>query len=191
MDKLKGWHNRGYLPHFDAGEIAQFVTFRLHDSLPQRILSLLEKQKQIEDDDLEMQRHVEKYLDCGYGECYLKNPNVAKIVKNKLLAMTDNEFKLHAWVIMPNHVHLLLTPCAGKSLSRIMQKIKGATAREANLYLKRTGEFWMRDYFDRYIRDNNHFFKALDYIHNNPVKAGFCADYFDWKFSSAWREREL
>lgn len=191
MDKLKGWHSRGYLPHFDGGEITQFITFRLHDSLPQNVLQALENQKSAEIDNLEIQRRIEKYLDCNYGECYLKNPNIAEIVQRKLLAMNDNEFRLKAWVIMPNHVHLLLTPCAGKSLSPIMQSIKGATAREANLLLKRRGEFWMRDYFDRFIRDYEHFIKAFDYIINNPVKAGLCAHYSDWQFSSAWKEREL
>lgn len=191
MDKLKGWHSRGYLPHFDGGEITQFVTFRLHDSLPQKILKLLEAQKTPEDDDLANQRRVETYLDFGYGECYLKNPQVAEIIKSKLLSMHGKEIRLKAWVIMPNHVHLLFTPCAGKSLSRIMQAIKGATAREVNLFLNRTGDFWMRDYFDRYIRDYEHFIKAFDYIENNPVKAGLCTHYSDWKFSSAWKEREL
>jgi hypothetical protein len=58
-------------------------------------------------------------------------------------------------------------------------------------FLNRTGDFWMRDYFDRYIRDTEHFLKAFNYILNNPVKAGLCANYSDWKFSSAYKEREL
>ena len=189
MDNLKGWHRRGYLPHFDGGEVTQFVTFRLHDSLPRKILNSLESEFK-GNDDLEKQRRVEKYLDCGYGECFLKNPNIAEIVKSKLLAMHDKEFRLKAWMIMPNHVHLLLTPCAGNSLSRIMQSIKGSTARAANLLLERGGDFWMRDYFDRYIRDYEHFIKAFAYIENNPVKAGLCAHFSDWRFSSAWNEEE-
>ena len=96
MDKLKGWHSRRYLPHFDGGEVTQFITFRLHDSLPQKILNLLEKQKTPEDDNLETQRRVEKYLDCSYGECYLKNPKIAEIVENKLFAMNNKEFRLKA-----------------------------------------------------------------------------------------------
>ncbi len=91
---------------------------------------------------------------------------------------------------MPNHVHLLITPCAGKSLTTIIQSIKGATAREDNIFLKRTEAFWMRDYFDRYIRDHEHFVKAFNYIENNPVKAGLCEKPSDWKHSSA-SEREL
>lgn len=92
---------------------------------------------------------------------------------------------------MPNHVHLLFTPCGGKSVPRIMQSIKGATARDANIFLKRTGAFWMCDYFDRFIRDYEDFIKAFNYIENNPVKAGLCTKKSDWKYSSAYAEREL
>ena len=80
---------------------------------------------------------------------------------------------------------------AGNSMTAIMQLIKGATAKEANLLLGRTGSFWMRDYFDRYIRDAEHFRKAVRYIENNPVKAGLCDRAEDWRLGSAWwRERE-
>ncbi len=190
MSALKGWHFRGYLPHFDGGEITQFITFRLYDSLPRRILDSIKNSSTENDDNLENQRRAERFLDHGYGECFLRNPLVAEIVQNKLLAMHDKHFRLKAWVIMPNHVHLLMTPCEGKSLTPIMQSIKGGTAREANVVLKRSGAFWMRDYFDRYIRDYEHFEKAFNYIENNPVKAGLCEKPSDWKYSSA-TEREL
>lgn len=153
MGVLKGWHCRGYLPHFDGGEITQFITFRLYDSLPRRILDTIKNSSTENDDNLENQRRVERFLDQGFGECFLRNPHVAEIVQNKLLSMHDRDFRLRAWVIMPNHVHLLITPCEGKSMTPIMQSIKGGTAREANILLKRSGAFWMRDYFDRYIRD--------------------------------------
>ena len=87
---------------------------------------------------------------------------------------------------MPNHVHILLTPSESWSLSAIMKSMKSFTSREANKLLARQGQFWMEDYFDRYVRDINQFRSAIAYIENNPVKAKLCAKPEDWPFSSAW-----
>ncbi len=92
MKTPKGWHRRGYLPHFDGGEITQFITFRLYDSLPQNILNSLKNTSN--DDNLENQRRAERFLDQGFGECFLKIPQVAEIVQNKLLAMREKDFLL-------------------------------------------------------------------------------------------------
>jgi putative transposase len=78
-----GWHSRGYLPHFDGGEIPQFITFRLGDSLPQTVLDKwrIELQKETGIDiDAALRRRIEAYLDQGYGQCYLKDARVATIV---------------------------------------------------------------------------------------------------------------
>lgn len=197
MEKIRGWHSRGYLPHYDSDRRTQFVTFRLHDSLPRNVLFRLKEESRVnmlrDKDDLELQRLTEKYLDKGAGECYLKQRLVAEIVERKILGRHLSKLILIAWVIMPNHVHLLFSPMTGHSLTTIMQSIKGATAMEANQVLGRTGSFWMRDYFDRYIRDREHCSKAVRYIENNPVKAGLCEKAEDWRFGSAWwkaREKE-
>lgn len=89
---------------------------------------------------------------------------------------------------MPNHVHLLIKPNPGSSLPFIMKNLKGFTSREANRILKRRGSFWQLDYFDRFIRDEEHYLKTVAYIVNNPVKAGLCKSPSDWRFSSAWME---
>jgi len=190
MDKIKGWHSRGYLPHFDTDQRTQFVTIRLVDSLPEDALARLKDEMRMRAahgiDDLELQRRIERFLDTGYGACWLKRPEVAEVVESVLLDADRDLFDLRGWVIMPNHAHILLRPNAGISLSKIMQKIKGASAYEANRVLGRTGAFWMRDYFDRYIRDHEHYLKAVKYIEQNPVKARFCADPAEWRFGSAW-----
>lgn len=98
-------------------------------------------------------------------------------------------YKLFAWVIMPNHAHLLLVPLNGAKVSAIMQRLKSYTSHEANRILGRRGHFWNKEYFDRYIRDGNHFAKALRYIEMNPVKAGLCEAPEEWRFGSA-RRRE-
>jgi REP element-mobilizing transposase RayT len=88
-------------------------------------------------------------------------------------------------VVMPNHVHLLVTPCSGYALSRIIHSLKSYTAQEANKLLAKKGKFWMSEYFDRFIRDAKHFAQTVAYIENNPVKAHLCKTAQAWPFSSA------
>jgi len=187
----KGWTHRGYLPHFDGGSISQFVTCRLADSLPQKILERWRielKARPIENIDREVLILIEEFLDKGYGECYLKQPQIAEIIETSLLKFDGERYKLLAWVIMPNHIHLLLRPINDWSLSKILHSFKSFTASEASKVLGRKGRFWMREYFDRYIRDAEHFEKAFRYIENNPVKAGLCEEPSEWKYSSAFEE---
>ena len=186
----RGWYSRGYLPHFDGGEITQFLTYRLADSLPQKVLANL--QIQVEQElitDREKLITIEKYLDQGIGNCYLRNAKVAEIVEENLLRFADVKYKLHAWVIMPNHIHILLRPLQGYSLSEIVHSCKSYTSTMANKVLNRTGKFWFPEGFDRFIRDYDHFEKAFNYIERNPVKAGLCENQSDWRFSSAWHRK--
>ncbi len=187
----KGWTHRGYLPHFDGGSVSQFITCRLADSLPQKILERWRMElaaRPIENIDREVLILAEKFLDKGYGECYLKQPQIAEIIKRSLLKFDGERYKLLAWVIMPNHIHVLLRPINDWSLSSILHSFKSFTASEANKVLGRKGRFWMREYFDRYIRDAEHFEKAFRYIENNPVKAGLCEKPSDWIYGSALKE---
>jgi REP element-mobilizing transposase RayT len=87
---------------------------------------------------------------------------------------------------MPNHSHSLLTRFEDWELEQLMYSHKSYTAHEANKLLKRSGQFWMEEHFDRYIRNAEHFRNVVLYIENNPVKAGLCAKPSDWPFSSAW-----
>ena len=133
-----------------------------------------------------MRRRFVRYLDQGHGSCYLRDPRVAKVVQDSILYLDTEKYLLSAWVVMPNHVHLVTTPLPGKSLAKIMQSLKSFTANESNKLLERNGTFWMPDYFDRYIRNERHFAAAIAYVENNPVKAGLCRRPEDWRFSSAW-----
>ncbi len=182
-----GWRNRGYLPHFDGGEKSQFITSRLCDSLPQNVLEKWRVELEKEEiTDVEFRKKIEYYLDQGYGECYLKDDHVAEVVRENLLHHEGTKYKLYAWVIMPNHVHYLITPIAPHTLAEIAHSNKSYTAHKANKILNRTGQFWFHEPFDRYIRDENHFLQTIAYIENNPVKAGLCKKASDWKFGSAY-----
>jgi len=183
-----GWHNRGYLPHFDGEEATQFVTFRLGDSLPQQLLESwrTELKQSIEvDREVTLRRRAETYLDQGHGQCHLKCPQIANLTQSSLLFFDGDRYRLSAWVIMPNHVHVLLTPLSGKQLSRILHSLKSYTANEANKILGIEGRFWQPETFDRYIRDSKHFKSVVRYIENNPVKARLCKHPEDWPYSSA------
>ena len=181
------WHSRGYLPHFEGGEIAQSITFRLHDSLPSalrdELAAELERLPESERTLLRRER-IEAALDRGHGACFLANPPVARMVCDALRRFDGERYRLHAWCVMPNHVHVVATPLAGYTLSSILHGWKSFTANRANRHLGRRGRFWMQEYFDRAIRDERHFRAAVEYVEHNPVKAGLCEAPKDWRWSS-------
>ena len=89
---------------------------------------------------------------------------------------------------MPNHVHVMIVLQPGVTLSTIVQEWKSYTAHAANRLLGRKGDFWMPEFYDRYIRDNKHMANAIAYIDANPVKAGIAQNPNDYRWSSAYNE---
>ncbi len=130
-------------------------------------------------------KRIDAYLDRGYGSCYSKDDRIAEIVQNSLLYFDGERYALHAWVVMPNHVHTLFTPKPGWGLSQITHSWKSFTSNKCNEALNRKGEFWETESFDRYIRDERHYANAVFYIENNPVRAGLSVRPEDWCWSSA------
>ena len=184
------WHSRGYLPHYEAGETPQSITFRLHDSLPSEVLERWRREASGLPSDaeaLDRRKRIEAALDAGRGECSLRHPEIAAMVEDALLHFDGERYRLHAWVVMPSHVHVLATPLHGYSLSSIVHSWKSFTAKEANRILGRSGAFWQEEYYDRAIRDETHFARATEYIEWNPVKAGLCAEPEEWGYSSLGR----
>ena len=103
---FRGWHERGYLPHRDEPGLTQFVTFRLADSFPESLRSEWEHLSRIED-DRERRAKLEAYLDKGRGACHLRRVDVAQLVENNIRQFSGERYGLRAWVVMPNHVHVL------------------------------------------------------------------------------------
>src|SRR5437870_4284859 len=98
MDGHDGWHSRGYFPHFDGEGLTQHVSFHLFDSLPQSVLTRWRRElrtERLRDADLEWQRRIQKYLDGGYGSCFLKDDGLAEIVENALLHFDGQRYSLH------------------------------------------------------------------------------------------------
>ncbi len=183
------WHSRGYLPHWEIGEVPQSITFRLADSLPAKVLNAWRNELRStpqEKLDLERRKRVEQALDRGYGDAHLGDPRVATVVEQAFLHFDAAKYRLHAWTIMPNHVHVIATPLGDATLSDIAHSWKGFTASKANELLGRRGTFWAPEYYDRAIRDEVHYAAAMTYVAMNPVKAGLCRRPEDWRFSSFW-----
>ena len=180
-------YHRTRLPHFEAGEVPQHICFRLADSLPRALLRQWDdERRRLPDTRQESQRRerIEAALDQGHGACWLSRPEIAALVRDALRYFDGDRYHLHGWVIMPNHVHVLVTLRGDGSLSGVAHSWKSHTAHQANKILGRKGTFWHVDYFDRFMRDEKHFSTTLDYIHWNPVKAGLCAEPGDWQWSS-------
>jgi putative transposase len=109
----KGWHSRGYLPHFDSPETVQFVTFRLADSLPRSVVEALRLQD-------EAAARIDRELDTGLGACWLGRTDIAAVVENALLHFDSERYRLLAWCIMPNHVHTVVELFGGDALGSIL-----------------------------------------------------------------------
>jgi REP element-mobilizing transposase RayT len=127
----------------------------------------------------------DEFLDRGWGACWLSDERVAELVEQALSAFDGTRYRLHAWTIMPNHVHVLPSVLPGIPLGTIVSSWKRFTARAANRVLGREGEFWQADYWDRFIRHEQHFSWTESYIDQNPVKAGLVAEPHLWPWGSA------
>ena len=186
-------HCRKHLPHIE-NKTTQMVTFRLYDSVPQHLIRQWKEILQREtsrngQDNHEIQKLrtiIDEYEDAGYGQCFLQNGQAADIVRNALLHFDKVRYDIISWCIMPNHVHVLLNMRENYSLSSVMHTWKSYTANEINKLLQRQGSVWMVEYFDRYIRDQHHLHTAINYIINNPVKAGLSTTPDQYQWSSAW-----
>ncbi|MBN1139814.1 MAG: transposase [Anaerolineae bacterium] len=196
------WHSRGYVPHFDAPHAIQHVTYHLADSLPADALARLEEELRSlppQRQDPERRKRIEALLDAGHGSCVLRAPSVAGMVQASLLHFDGERYRLLAWVVMPNHVHILFEPLDALTVAQIVASWKSFTGRRIAEYMDRyqaqgqAGAWrsqegrrvWQREYWDRFIRDERHFNAAMSYIHQNPVKAGLVRRVEDWEWSSA------
>src|SRR6266513_1143855 len=193
---FRGWHERGYLPHRDEQGLTQFVTFHLADSFPEPLRCEWELFARIEDNH-EQRKLLEAYLDKGRGECLLRRPEIAKLVEDNFRQYSGEgcgsqsrapehaaRYELLAWVVMPNHVHVMFKVGA-VSMSETVGAWKKHTGRLANKLLGKQGSFWAEDYFDVFMRDAEHERETIRYIENNPTKAKLVLDPKDWRWSSA------
>jgi REP element-mobilizing transposase RayT len=185
---------RGRLPHWEKEAGLYFVTFRLADSLPKSVLEqIAERQRVLEAAKRARAklrpeqkvliaefsiRKIEEYFDCGIGACFLRDPQIGDLVANALRFGHGKQYRLIAWCVMPNHVHVILRLFPGQELAAVVRNWKSYTAKTANRLLGRTGPFWQREYYDRLIREEGEFDRAVEYVLSNPERAGLVG----WKW---------
>ena len=168
----------------------QSLNFRLADSLPPAVLEKWQNELALTSQPesqraTELRRRVEEYLDAGHGECWLRRPELAQLVEGALLHFDPERYRLLAWCVMPNHVHALIETKAGFPLADVLYSWKSYTSSQANKRLGRRGDFWQREYLDRYVRNAEHYRAVIAYIEENPVKAGLAKVKTEWPGSSA------
>jgi REP element-mobilizing transposase RayT len=183
---------RLHLPHWRQPGVTYFLTTRLADSLPQEKLAAWKEEREswlsargcrtVADLDRlparerqNFHRHFtarfHAWLDTGYGACWLRNPNATRMVAAALRFFDGERYALGDFVIMPNHLHVLVTPAPGHELSEIVRSWKTYTARQINGLLGRSGAFWQAETYDHIVRSEEQLAHYRRYIVENPVKA--------------------
>jgi len=190
---------RRNLPHWHPEGKAIFITWRLFGSLPKGIApgksACVTKEstgrsacatKESTKDSGRRFRQMDAELDRGaYGPAWLRDPEIAGYVEDAILRGEElGHYQLDTYVVMPNHVHVLLWP--RMPLARITGGIKGVSARDANAALGRVGmHFWEDESFDHWVRNEAELVRIRAYIERNPVTAGLVERPEDWPWSSA------
>jgi putative transposase len=172
------------LPHWHPEGRPLFLTWRLHGSLPVSVVKAFHESSDCRS-GAAFARFDRKLNEAAYGPVWLKNPEIAQTVDDAIAGTEESSrCVVHAFVIMPNHVHMLIAP---KSSPReITKAIKGHSARTCNLLLHRTGQpFWNEETYDHWVRNAKSFERIRLYIEHNPVAAGLVKSPENWPWSSA------
>jgi REP element-mobilizing transposase RayT len=180
--------NRGRLPHWEKEAGLYFLTFHLADSLPKEVLrkiaerhEILAEAKRINARLLPEQeaqlaeysrRRIEEYVDRGYGSAILADPRIAGATTATLRYWADKRYRLLAWCVMPNYVHVVIRLFPGYELGTIVKGWKHHVSKAVNHALGQSGKLWQREYYDHLIRDGEERKRAIQYVIENPTKAG-------------------
>ena len=202
-----------FLPHWRVPGATYSVTFRLHDSMPLAALEDFRQRKKTLVKRLEdlisqsgsrnsitalitirseiatlQESALESALHAAHGECWLKNPAVAEMVLGALKFFDGSRYTLHAWSIMPNHVHVVLCPLGNHDLEKIIHSWKSFSAKKANEMLNRSGTFWQEEYYDHVVRDGEDFKHQIQYVLENPRKGNASGEWTGSIYGLDWEE---
>ena len=175
-----------HLPHWRQEDATYAVTFRQADSIPQAQLLALKRWRAIWEQQhpeprsemdwqllaREITNRTERWMDEGYGSCVFRDPKFFKMMWNSLLHFQDQRHFTSCFVVMPNHVHVVIRPMTGFELEDCLQRIKQYVATHVNKDLHRNGPLWEEESYDRIVRDEEHLWNVVQYIGRNPEKAG-------------------
>ncbi len=190
------------LPHLEIQSGTYFVTFRIAGSVPRNVIeswrferedvqrNAICNKRPLSDHENKRLKYlysekIERYMDQGYGDCWLRNPQITQLVIDALRYFDGERYNLHAWCVMPNHVHVVFTAVSTgnelvSDLSKILHSWKSFTSHGANRILGRSGQFWQGESYDHLIRGDEDFWHCIDYTLENPVKAGLCKYWYGW-----------
>ena len=177
----------GALPHWEQGSVWYFVTFRLADALPRVVIEEMKEEreqwkrmhdlKNLSRDELAeyhrlFSRRYENLLNAGSGSCVLRESRISEIVHSAFRFFEGQRYVLDEYVVMPNHVHVLIKPLAGHGLADILHSWKSFTANRINSELGRTGQLWQHESFDHIVRNESAMQAIRRYIRDNPIVVG-------------------
>ncbi len=200
---ISGFHFRGVLPHLKREGGTYFVVFRQAGTLPKEVLIRFKQERDAiiqqamaakrpltwhEQEELFQwySNRVDKYLDAGHGTCHLRDPQFAAVVAEAIQFFEKQRYELHAWVVMPNHVHVVVWPMPGYTLSEILHSWKSFTSHKINERLPtKVVPFWQGESYEHLTRDDDDLYRCCHYKVMNPVNARLCACPEDWQWSSA------
>jgi len=193
------------LPHWEQDGVCAFVTMRLADSLPEAVLSEHEAARKrwlamrgwdeelpesfVLDQLSPLERQafrrfassrIHRSLDKGLGTCVLRNPDVRVMVEECLRFGNGSTYSLYAFVIMPNHLHLLLQPMPGQSMKALLSTMRKVSARHVNRHVGREGALWQSEPFDHLVRSRHWYDRYRTYIRLNPARARLPTDAYSW-----------
>ena len=194
-------HKRSRVPHWDVAHGVQFVTFHLADAIPaiarRQIHDEAEAQRSLlrssgRELTIAEKRGIDAFVRAklrgslaeGYGSCVLRDPRAAEVVSTAFEYFDGDRYRLLAWCVMPNHVHVVLTQRGGR-IADIVHAWKSFTAKRLNILLGRNGPLWERDYWDRLIRNPRDLDQTVAYVMNNPSMAGLR----EWAFVRRYDDR--
>lgn len=200
--KIKGFYRRIF-PHFQLDNKYYFVTSRLINSIPEFLIKEL-KLKFKQDESILINSfsgeiykekrylllkkyfgYYDDYLNRSLSQVnYLSDERIASVIMDSFRFLNGKAFDMISFCIMPNHFHFLAKiEKLSKPFFRIMQSLKRHTSRQSNIILNRTGAFWEEESYDHIVRDDTELLKIMNYILQDPVRAGLVKNAMDWKWS--------
>jgi len=182
---------RRRLPHWEADGRLYFVTFCLQGAIPKHVLAEIRAKRELwlktnhkpwsRDQTITYRNHFQKPIEDGLdrseGICLLKELPYRTIIETSLRFFDQDRYRLDAFVIMPSHVHVLVLPLSGSSLSKILHSWKSYSSLQINRLRDAEGKrVWQEERFDSIVRSIHHLNWYRRYIQENPIKAGLSKD---------------
>jgi REP element-mobilizing transposase RayT len=169
--------DRGRLPHWETDSVPHSVLEKIEFEKKDIFRTAANLHRDLSPDERKRltrlsTTRIEQFLDSGAGACHLRIPEMAHIVSRALRHFDEKRYRLFAWCIMPNHVHVVARLFPGNSLSSVLHSWKSFTAKQAEKIIKVNGAFWQREYYDHLLRSEAEFERAVEYVLKNRIRAG-------------------